>query len=261
MSEVDPRRKNYVVTGGTSGIGKAVVRALATKSSGNVIFCGTNKESGEALAHDLANGAAGIVEFVYADVTDGASLECMFRHVERKFEYLHGAFNAAGISGKDSLLRGVSFHESNEDQFDRVIDVNLKGLWRSLRHELSIMVEQGHGAIVNCASVAGLRCADSMSASYTASKHAVVGISRALAVEYARHGLRVNAVCPGVIDTPMLGDMHQALLSDLRRKNPAARIGTPQDVAESVLFLLSESSSYISGTTLTVDAGGLQGAL
>jgi NAD(P)-dependent dehydrogenase (short-subunit alcohol dehydrogenase family) len=123
------------------------------------------------------------------------------------------------------------------------------------------MSRQRHGSIVNCASVAGLRAADSLSTSYTASKHALLGLTRALAVEYAADGVRVNALCPGVIDTGMLDGMADELQADLRRKNPAARLGTAHEVAVAAEFLLSDRSSYVSGTTLTLDAGGLTGAL
>lgn len=255
------RPRHYVVTGGTSGIGMAVVTALASTTGNSVTFCGRNINSGNKLVESLADSGITEIKFFQADVTDEKSLGKMFEYIRDRYTYLDGAFNAAGIPGMDGPLRGVPFHESLEENFDRVINVNVKGLWWSLRHELSIMARQGHGSIVNCSSVAGLRCSDSISAAYTASKHAVIGMSRALAVEYAQYGIRVNAVCPGVIDTPMLAGMRAELLLDLKKKNPAARIGTPNDVAESVLFLLSDRAEYINGTTLTVDAGGLCGAL
>jgi NAD(P)-dependent dehydrogenase (short-subunit alcohol dehydrogenase family) len=259
VNGVHPR--NYVVTGGTSGIGLAVVRALAATGANSVTFCGTNINSGKELEKSLVDGGFANMKFIQADVTDDLSLSKMFIYIKDTYSSLDGAFNAAGIAGMDGKFRGLAFHESSELDFDRVMNVNVKGLWWSMRHELSIMAGQGYGSIVNCSSVAGLRCADSMSASYTASKHAVIGMSRALAVEYAKYGVRVNAVCPGVIDTPMLGAMRTELLVDLKRKNAAARIGSPNDVAESVLFLLSDKSEYINGTTLTIDAGGLSGAL
>jgi len=255
------KTENYLVIGGTSGIGAEVVRTLVARENTQVIFCGRNAVAGVALCAELDEVAAGRAEFVQADVTSTDSLDELFAHVRSSFNRLDGAFNGAGISGQDSVIRNVTFHESSETQFDQLFETNVKGMWRSLRHELTIMARQTHGAIVNCSSVAGLRCADSRSASYTASKHAVVGLSRALAVEYAPLGVRVNAVCPGVIDTPMLGEMRHELLADLRKKNAGARLGSPREVADAVAFLLSDQSTYISGTTLTVDAGGLHGAL
>jgi NAD(P)-dependent dehydrogenase (short-subunit alcohol dehydrogenase family) len=255
-----PKPMNYLVVGGTSGIGAAVVRLLVTSVHANVIFCGRNQEAARDLMCSL-HLRQNNIEFVQADITIKRDISALFDRVAEAFGTLHGAFNAAGIVGKDSVLRGVPFHESDEENFDRVFEINVKGMWRCLRAELGMMSRQRFGSIVNCSSVAGIRSADSMSTSYTASKHAVVGMTRSLAVEYARHGIRVNAVCPGVIDTDMLGGMRDELLQDLRRKNPAARIGSPEEVAEAVVFLLSDRSQYISGTTLTVDSGGLSGAL
>ncbi|ASU84413.1 SDR family oxidoreductase [Nocardiopsis gilva YIM 90087] len=252
---------NYLVVGGTSGIGAAVVKRLVMSEHANVLFCGRRRDAGEKLMRSLNRGRHGNVEMVRADITEESDVAALFDRVRDAFGELHGAFNAAGIVGKDSVLRGAPFHKSSAENFDRVLDVNVRGMWRCLRGELAIMAPQGSGSIVTCSSVAGLRSADSMSASYTASKHAVVGMTRALAVEYAPHGIRLNAVCPGVIDTDMLGGMRDELLTDLRRKNPAARIGMPEEVADAVVFLLSDRSQSISGTALTVDAGGLTGAL
>ncbi|WP_420159506.1 SDR family NAD(P)-dependent oxidoreductase [Nocardiopsis sp. CNT-189] len=253
--------RKYLVVGGTSGIGAETVRLLAGLEGAAVVFSGRSAEAAAELAASLEPRERGRTVFVRADVTRQGDMDALFERVRALPGDLCGAFNAAGVAGGDGPLRGVPFHEADERGFDRVVEVNLKGAWRSLRGELAIMAAQGSGSIVNCSSVAGLRSADSMSASYTASKHALIGLSRSLAVEYAPHGVRVNAVCPGVIDTPMLGGMREELLSDLRRKNPGARIGTPREVAESVVFLLSEKSGYISGAALTVDAGGLTGAL
>lgn len=253
--------KNYLVVGGTSGIGRATVIRLARDHDANVVFCGRNTEAGAALSQTLTRDTGGTVRYVSADVTSDADVTALFDVVETELPRLDGAFNVAGAAGRDTVLRGVRFHESDEENFDRVFAVNVKGMWRCLRHQLRVMTAQGFGAIVNCASVAGLRSADSLSASYTASKHAVVGLTRALAVEYAREGIRINAICPGVIDTDMLGGMRDSLLEDLRTKNPAARLGTADETAEAVAFLLSERAGYISGATLTIDAGGLTGAL
>ena len=251
---------NYLVVGGTKGIGRATVAHLVTSCSANVVFCGQDAEAGAALRESLAAHSDCTVRFVSADIRLESDVAALFDVVERTLTTLDGAFNAAGIAGTDSVMRGVSFHDSDEANFDRVFSVNVKGIWRCLRRELAIMSHQGYGSVVNCASVAGLRAADSLSASYTASKHALVGLTRALAIEYAGDGVRVNALCPGVIDTDMLNGMADELRADLKRKNPAARLGTAHEVAEAAEFLLSGRSSYISGTTLTIDAGGLCGA-
>jgi len=253
--------QHYLVVGGTSGIGRSTVTHLVTRSAASVTFCGRRIARGEALAAEMNALRPGSTRFVAADITRQADVDALFAAVEAAFPRLDGAFNAAGIVGADSVLRGTAFHESDEANFDRVFDLNVKAMWRCLKPELRIMAAQGSGAVVNCASVAALRCADSLSAAYTASKHAVLGLTRALAVEYARHHVRINAVCPGVIATEMLAGMEAPLLAELRHKNPGARLGTPEEVAETVAFLLSEAAGYISGATLTIDAGGLTGAL
>lgn len=253
--------RNYLIVGGTKGIGAAAVSHLVIGCHANVIFCGRDAEAGRTLAASLAVPSDKIVRFVPADISSEGAVETLFGTVREAFTNLDGAFNVAGVAGTDSVMRGVRFHDSDEANFDQVFSVNVKGIWRCLRGELAMMSRQGYGSVVNCASVAGLRAADSLSACYTASKHALVGLTRALAVEYASDGIRVNAVCPGVIDTEMLTGMADRLRADLRRKNPAARLGTAHEVAEAAEFLLSERSGYISGTTLTIDAGGLCGAL
>ncbi len=254
MSPQDGTR-HYLVVGGTRGIGRATVEHL-THSGGRVLFCGRDATAGVAVAAAVPGSV-----YVPADITRQGDVDRLFAAVTSELPRLDGAFNAAGIIGRDSAHRGVRFHESDEANFDKVFEVNVKGIWRCLRHELRIMAAQGHGAVVNCSSVGGLRAADSLSAAYTASKHALVGLTRALAVEYAPAGVRINAIAPGVIDTEMLGGMRDALLHDLKRKNAGARIGTPEEVAATVSFLLSDAAAYVSGAVLTVDAGGLTGAL
>ncbi|PXX68878.1 NAD(P)-dependent dehydrogenase (short-subunit alcohol dehydrogenase family) [Nocardia tenerifensis] len=250
-------RSVHVVTGGTRGIGAATVELLAADPGNHVIFCGRDRAAGHELREKLGDN----VEFIPADLTRADDVEAFFDAVEPHGADLVGAFNAAGVIGTDTILRGTRFHDSTEAQFDAVFDLNVKALWRCVRRELRIMSANATGSIVNCSSVAGLRAADSLSVSYTASKHAVVGLTRALAAEYARDNIRVNAVCPGVIDTDMVAGLQPQLLAHLQAKNPAARLGTPQEVATVVHFLLSPRASYINGTAIPIDAGGLYGAL
>ncbi|SEG84517.1 NAD(P)-dependent dehydrogenase, short-chain alcohol dehydrogenase family [Actinacidiphila yanglinensis] len=258
MADPYATSRGYLVVGGTHGIGEATVRLLAQEITHTVVFCGRDKDAGTRLSNELS---AGNTHFVPVDITVDESVDALFDALPGLLPHFDGAFNSAGVIGTDTILRGTRFHDSEEGHFDQVFAVNVKGMWRCLRHELRLMSAARGGSIVNCASVAGLRAADSLSVSYTASKHAVIGMTRALAAEYARDGVRVNAVCPGVIDTRMLGGLRDRLLVDLRRKNPGASVGSPAQVAEAVAFLLSERSSYVNGTALTVDAGGLHGAL
>ncbi|MFD4433814.1 SDR family NAD(P)-dependent oxidoreductase [Nocardia sp. NPDC058497] len=247
-----------VVIGATRGIGAATVIQLANDHPDTrIVFCGRDVAAGEALADKLSPA----VEFVPTDITDPAQVAAFFDVVAARGN-LAGAFNCAGIIGTDTILRGNHFHDADPEEFEQVMAVNALAMATCLRHELRLLTTHGKGgSIVNMASVAGLRAADSLAVSYTASKHAVVGLTRALAAEYSRHRIRINAVCPGVIETEILEGLHEPLLAQLRAKNPDAYFGTPTEVATTVSFLLSQNASYISGTTVTIDAGGLYGAL
>jgi len=252
--------KVILVTGGTSGIGEASVKKLFSCGA-KVVFTGRNKVKANEIIAELEDETKGSIEFIQADLNDFSTLDGLFEKVVQQFGRLDAAFNCAGIVGKDSPLQGMAFHETSFDNWQQVMTVNVTGLWYCLKKQLEIMYQQRSGVILNCASVAALRCSDSKSPAYTASKHAVSGLSKALAAQYAPHHIRINVICPGVIDTPLLGDMRNKILEELQSKNKGAAIGSSQEVAEIVSFLLSERSSYINGAQLTVDAGGLTGVI
>lgn len=242
--------KVAVITGGASGIGRATVEAFAAEGA-RVVIADRDEAAGQAVAAAAEDGGAEAL-FVATDVQSGASVDALFDSVLARWGRIDCAFNNAGIACRNALVG-----EAEEDDFDRVMDINVKGVWRCLRRECAEMVKTGGGAIVNTASVAGL-VGWRTAASYTASKHAVIGLTRSAALDYARRGIRVNAICPGVIDTPMgapatrtEGKVHDALLA----RHPVARFGEPGEVARAVVWLCSSAASFTTGHAMTVDGG------
>ena len=243
--------KVALVTGGSSGIGRATAIAFARQGA-RVVVADRDAERGEQLAASIVTDG-GEAFFVAADVTQSADVEAMVAAAIERYGALDCAFNNAGIEG----VVGVPIHQAQEADWDRVIDINLKGVWLCLRHEIRAMREHGGGAIVNTASVAGL-VGGTFGASYFASKHGVVGLSKAAAVENGTAGIRVNAVCPGVIKTEMADRL---LDNDSRREqlviaqHPIGRLGTAEEVAEMVVWLCSDAASFVTGQAMAVDGG------
>ena len=200
----------------------------------------------------MIKAAGGEALFVRADVTQAADVEAMVVATVRAFGRLDCAFNNAGIEEEHMRLA-----ECTEETFDRIMGVNVKGVWLCMKYQLAQMVAQGGGSIVNTASVAGLVGAPKMSA-YSGSKHAVLGLTKSAALEYARKGIRVNAICPGVIRTAMYD---RAVLADpkvapaVAQLHPVGRIGEAEEVAAVVLWLCSDAASFVTGHAHTVDGG------
>jgi NAD(P)-dependent dehydrogenase (short-subunit alcohol dehydrogenase family) len=200
----------------------------------------------------LIQEAGGEATFMRTDVTQATEVDALIARTLALYKRLDCAHNNAGIEGATG-----STADCTEDNWDRVLSVNLKGVWLCMKYEIPPMLQQSGGAIVNTASVAGLVGARGIPA-YVASKHGVVGLTKTAALEYARTGIRVNAVCPGVIRTPMV----ERLLSGRPRAEarlvemePVRRLGTPEEVAEAVIWLCSDAASFVTGHTLTVDGG------
>jgi NAD(P)-dependent dehydrogenase (short-subunit alcohol dehydrogenase family) len=242
--------KAIVVTGGASGIGRATVLAM-TALGARVAIADITPAAGTALATEISTNGGEAV-FIETDVASSASIEHLFDTVMQRWGRLDCAFNNAGVADE-----GKFTIDSTEADWDRTHNINLKGVWLCMRREIAEMVKTGGGTIVNTASVAGLVGWRGAGA-YAASKHGVVGLTKTAALEYARQGVRVNAVCPGVIDTPMgapatqsAGTVHDLLLA----KHPAGRFGTPNEVANAVVWLCSNDSSFTTGHALTVDGG------
>jgi len=245
------KRKVALVTGAGSGIGRATAIAFA-RAGYTVVLADVGIAAGHAVLDEIkAAGAQAI--FIRCDVTDPVDVADMVEQVVTQYGRLDAAFNNAGIEG-DSVSTG----ECSQENWERVLAVNLTGVWLCIRNEVRQMLKQDSGgAIVNCASVAGLTGIAAMPA-YVASKHGVVGLTKVAALDYAKDRIRVNAVCPGAIITPMLervmGDGEEGKQSILANE-PVGRLGTPPEIAETVLWLCGEGASFITGQAIAVDGG------
>jgi NAD(P)-dependent dehydrogenase (short-subunit alcohol dehydrogenase family) len=246
--------KVAVVTGGTSGIGSETAVLLA-KAGAKVVVAGRRETEGkETVAKIRGEGADGL--FVRTDVSKASDVQALIQDTVAKFGRLDIAFNNAGIEGALAPI----IRQSEED-FDRTISINLKGVWLCLKYEISQMLKQGSGgAIVNMASVLGLVGSAGVSA-YSASKHGVLGLTKTAALENAKTGIRVNAVCPAFVETPM---SDRTLRIPAARKyavscHPIGRLGKPSEVAEAVVWMCSDQASFMTGQSLILDGGFLAG--
>lgn len=242
--------KVALVTGGGAGIGRAAAIAFAREGA-KVVIGNRNAERGEAVVAEI-RAAGGEASFFETDVRSAAAVEALVAHTVETYGALDVAFNNAG-----TFAPLVPLVDSSEDSYDVVMDTNVKGTWLSLRHELRQMLEQGRGVIVNNASVLGVKGARGGS-QYSASKHAVLGLTRCAALENARSGVRVNAIAPAVIETDMGSSLAGALditLEQLGDIHPLGRVGRPEEVAETVLFLCSDRASFVTGATILIDGG------
>ncbi len=241
--------KIALVTGGGSGIGQATSLAFAREGA-KAVLSDVNADGGEETVSAIKE-AGGESTFVYADVSRPADVEALVRRTVEIYGRLDCAHNNAGIEGEI----GSKLHEYSEDTWDRLMDIDLKGVWLCLKYEIQHMLGQGGGAIVNTASAAGLVGSRMMSA-YVASKHGVVGLTKAAALEYAQDGIRVNAVCPGIIDTPMVRRLisgREGYESSISSRQPVGRLGNPQEIAEAVVWLCSDAASFVTGHAMAVD--------
>jgi len=242
--------KAVLVTGAGSGIGRATALAFA-KAGARLMLADIDGPAGEETAA-LVRVQQGEALFRQTDVTREADVAALVAATVAAYGRLDCAFNSAGIDIEDSRIT-----ECDESVFDRIMGVNVKGTWLCLKHELQQMEAQGGGAIVNAASIAGLKGAPLMAA-YAASKHAVVGLTRSTAAEFAKRNIRVNVVCPGVIRTPMTrrhAEQAAAMPARMAAMHPMGRIGEPDEVAAVVLWLCSASASFVTGHAHAVDGG------
>lgn len=243
--------KVALVTGAASGIGRECALALAREGAA-VAVSDIDVAGGEATAQSIIDRGGSAI-FVHCDVTQGQDVRAMVAAIVAEFGRLDAAVNNAGIAGTfDRRL-----HETDDDIFERVIAVNLRGVWLCMKAELVHMLAGEGGAIVNIASVAGLIGAPKASA-YTASKHAVVGITKSAAVEYAKLGIRINAICPAYTDTPMVQDAVAAnpiMGPIMQRAIPMGRLGQASEIADAAVWLCSEASGFVTGHALALDGG------
>ncbi len=243
--------KTIVITGGSTGIGRATAERCSEEGAA-VVIADINKTAAQETCDSIkANG--GNVMFIETDVTNAAAVSSMIEVTVDTHGALHGAFNNAGIEGAFTNILKMT-----EAEFDLTVNVDLKGVWLCIKREIEQLVSQGAGgSIVSTASVAGLVGARGGSA-YCAAKHGVVGLTKSVALEYARKKIRVNAVCPGVIDTPMVDRLMAETGLDrsaFEQQEPMARFGDPREIGDAVVWLLSDQSSFVTGVAMPVDGG------
>jgi NAD(P)-dependent dehydrogenase (short-subunit alcohol dehydrogenase family) len=247
--------KAVLITGAAGGIGRQT--ALISSREGARVAAVDIKADAVAETVDMIRREGGEAIAVIADTTQGAQVEAMMKSAVDAFGRLDGAFNNAGITGGQIGQGGRFTADWDEEAFDRIVRVNLKGTWLCMRAELRQMVAQGGGSIVNTASLAGIT-GFITTTGYSASKHGVVGITKTAALEYAPT-VRLNVLCPGYIDTDMLKDTMSRRGEQIVAQIPFGRLGKPQEMAEIVCWLLSDRASYATGETFAIDGGYMAG--
>jgi NAD(P)-dependent dehydrogenase (short-subunit alcohol dehydrogenase family) len=243
--------KVALVTGAASGLGFATAKAFA-ESGASVALADWNDKAARAAAEQLtAQGFEALA--IRCDVSDDAQVEAMVDETVAKFGRLDAAYNNAGVQ---NLLAETA--DTTREDYDRVMSINLRGVWSSMKFELQQMRKQGSGAIVNCSSLGGL-VGGAERGIYHAAKHGVIGFTKSAALEYAARGIRVNAVCPGLIWTPMADQMVASgqgeALKAMEKSVPMGRVGRPEEIADTVLWLCSTAASYVTGQSISVDGG------
>jgi NAD(P)-dependent dehydrogenase (short-subunit alcohol dehydrogenase family) len=244
--------KSALITGGGGGIGRATALAFAREGARVAVADAAEPAAQETVAQ--INRAGGQAMTLTGDVTDAETVRGSVRSVVAAYGRLDCAFNNAGIAGFQVDAGGKKTADWSEGAFDRMIAVNLKGVWLCMKYELEQMVAQRGGAIVNTASIAGLIGLPT-SSGYVAAKHGVVGLTKTAALEYAGDNVRVNAVCPGYIETKMTEDTMRRRGAEIIAKVPFNRMGKPEEIAEMVVWLCSDRASYVSGAAYNVDGG------
>jgi NAD(P)-dependent dehydrogenase (short-subunit alcohol dehydrogenase family) len=242
--------KVALVTGASSGMGLATARAFA-EAGASVVLADVREDLAKIEARKLTDAGYKVIA-VPCDVSDDAQVAAMVDRTVAEFGKLDAAFNNAGV-----MARLAPTAESTRDEWDRVIGINLRGVWSCMKYELRQMERQGSGAIVNNASVGALTGNPGIG-SYIASKHGVVGLTRTASLEYIKSGIRVNAVNPGLIDTQVARDVvsgNEQAYAEIAKNVPIARAGRPEEIAAAVLWLCSPGASYVVGHALTVDGG------
>ena len=243
--------KVALVTGAASGLGLATARAFA-ESGASVVLADWNDKAARTAADELAaQGHKAIA--IRCDVADDAQVEAMVAQTVAVFGRLDAAYNNAGVQ---NVLAEMA--DTTREDYDRVMGINLRGEWSCMKFELQQMRKQGGGAIVNCSSLGGL-VGGAERGIYHAAKHGVLGFTKSAALEYAARGIRINAICPGLIWTPMADRMVAGgqgdALKAMENSIPMGRVGRPEEIANAVLWLCSDAASYVTGQSISVDGG------
>lgn len=241
--------KVALVTGGNAGIGRATAIEFARQGAKVVVSGRRDKEGNEVIAEIKAAGGDAI--FVKANVSKESDVQALIEKTLTTYGRLDFAFNNAGVEQSFSSLP-----EQAEETFDQIMDINVKGVWLSMKHQIPAMLKNGGGAIVNNSSVAGVIGMATVPI-YVASKHAVVGLTKSVALEYAKQNVRVNSVAPGAVETRMFLDFAAApeIRQMLESAHPMGRIGQPEEIANAVVWLCSDKASFVTGQTYAVDGG------
>ena len=243
-----------LVTGGGSGIGRASAVVFAREGA-KVVVADVDEDGGQETVR-IIEAAGGTARFVRADVSQAAEVAALVEQAVSTYGRLDCTLNNAGIQGDIKQTA-----ECSQENWDRIIATNLTGVWLCMKHEIPHMLSQGGGVIVNTASNFGLVGSNGMPA-YSASKHGVLGLTKTAALEYAKSGIRVNAVCPGPVQTPLVDkvlaaqpELGDQIIKAIEAREPVGRMGRPEEIAEAVVWLCSDAASFVTGTAMSVDGG------